>query len=513
MIAAARPILLGPDEKPLVRDDAPRKDLAEVAVATRTRRRNIEATYDASRTTTEFQNHWANTDRLDADSANSRAVREVLVPRARYEVGNNGYADGIAQTYATDVVGVGPKLRMQTGSTGFNQMVEREFAAWAKAIQLRRKLWTMAHAKFVDGEAIGVLRYNPRVRHAVKLDLVLYETEQCQTPMLPFMDDGYIDGIQFDEFGNPTFYDILRRHPGGQHGWMFDQVPEKVPAAFVLHWFLMRRPGQHRGVPECTSTLNTGAAARRWREATLAAAETAADISLWLETGFQPDTIDAVAPMSQMEFTKRMAVAAPMGWKAQQMRAEHPNAQYAEFHKSLINEQARPKSMPFNKAACDSSSYNYASGRLDHQTYYAALDVDREDCDDTTLDPLFTQWFAEAVLAFGWSVRTSPAPAHSWDWPQHLAADIQAEANAADTRLKNGSLSIGRYYAEQGLDFEDVVLEMATSYGQPVEAVRRAIFTAIFNAQNQQASMQQAETQAEVASQPAAEPQEAMSNA
>ena len=52
---------------------------------------------------------------------------------------------------------------------------------------------------------------------------------------------------------------------------------ERIAADRVLHWFKMRRPGQHRGVPECASTLNTGAAARRWREATLAAAETVRD--------------------------------------------------------------------------------------------------------------------------------------------------------------------------------------------------------------------------------------------
>lgn len=43
---------------------------------------------------------------------------------------------------------------------------------------------------------------NPKVRHAVRLDIVLIETEQCQTPMLPFSVPGYIDGIKFDEFEN-----------------------------------------------------------------------------------------------------------------------------------------------------------------------------------------------------------------------------------------------------------------------------------------------------------------------
>ena len=63
----------------------------------------VRATYDAARTTDEFKNHWANADALDADSANSKAVRATLVQRSRYEVGNNGYADGMVQPKAPSI--------------------------------------------------------------------------------------------------------------------------------------------------------------------------------------------------------------------------------------------------------------------------------------------------------------------------------------------------------------------------------------------------------------------------
>jgi hypothetical protein len=100
----------------------------------------------------------------------------------------------------------------------------------------------------------------------------------------------------------------------------------------------------------------------------LAAAETAADFAVLLETMFQPDELDAAEPFSTLEIQKRMMTALPNNAKASQLKSEHPNATFEAFHKTLINEQARPVSMPYNKAACDSSSYNYASGRLDHQT-------------------------------------------------------------------------------------------------------------------------------------------------
>ena len=366
----------------------PRPELG-AALERLNRGRKINATYDAAQQSDETKNYWAAADDHDADSANSRDVRQTLVKRSRYEIANNGFADGIAATWATDLIGRGPSLRMQTASEGFNSLVESAWSYWCKAIQFRRKLWCMAHALHVDGEGLGVIRLAKTVNDPVKLDLRLYETEHCQTPLLGYNEPGHIDGVWFDEHGTQTHYDILREHPGASAYTRMTLVPEKIPAKFVLHWFKLRRPGQHRGVPQSTSTLNTGAAARRWREATLAAAETAADFTLFLKTQFQPDELDQAEPFSTLEIQKRMMTALPNAYEPFQMRAEHPNATFESFHRSLINEQARPKSMPFNKAACDSSDYNYASGRLDHSTYYGALDVDRGECDDLVLDPLF----------------------------------------------------------------------------------------------------------------------------
>lgn len=469
--------ILDASGNPITRATTPPQELIDAQLNNRrARRSDINARYDAASNSTEFSNYWANADHLDADSANSKAVRSKLVPRSRYETANNGYADGIVQTYATDLVGSGPTLRMQTPDDNFNQLVEAAFHRWAKAVQLRRKLWCMAHAKVQDGEAFAILGNNPRLRNPVKLDLKLIETEQCTTPWLPVGVAGYIDGIQFDEFGNPLSYDVLKYHPGSQWGHIMTMQPEQIPARYMLHWFLLRRPGQHRGVPEFRSTLQVGAASRRWREATIAAAETAADFSVILKTTMPPDGVtDPVSPLSSVAFEKRMMVASPAGWEPSQMKSEHPNATYESFHKSQINEQARPKSMPYNKAACDSSSYNYSSGRLDHGTYYGSLDVEREDGNDLVLDKTADIWWQEAVLAYGWDADPNEIPDHTWDWPRHPIADVESEAKATDIDLKNGRTSLSRVYSESGFDFEDELALMARDFGVTVDVMRKRL--------------------------------------
>lgn len=454
----------------------------------------LKATYDAARASNEYAKYWANADRFDADSANNKEVRHTLISRSRYEIGSNGYADGIAQTVATDLVGsTGPVLRMQTGSEGFNRMIELTWFLWGKSTKFRRKLWCMAHAKHTDGESFGVLRRNRKVRHPIPLDVCLYEAEQFQTPYMPFDEPGRIDGIKFDEFGNPQWYELLKEHPGTTRSMRLDFIPEQIPADAVLHWFKLRRPGQHRGVPEMSSTLNLGAAFRRWREATLSSAELAAILSIIMKTEMTPDEAQAVAPFTTMDVERGLMTFAPRGWEPTQLRGEFPTATHAEFHKTLVNEQARPKSMPYNKAACDSSSYNYASGRLDHQTYYGALDVEREDCNDLVLDPLFDTWFDLAVSRFGWlggnPLAIGPAAkSHIWDWPKHRVADVESEANANETKLKSGQIFIHQLYSDGGMDFEDEVAKAATTFGLTVEEYKTRLLDVLMPKPQVQAS-------------------------
>ena len=467
---------------------------AEKEVAKRLDRRELEAfvtqqirgRYDAVQDTDNFKKYWAAADALDADSSNNRDVRAKAVQRSRYEVQNNGYADGIADSYVNDVIGKGPQLRMQTASKGFNDMVEAGWRRWTKAIQFNRKLRCMAAAKHTDGEPIPVVRRNDKLADRVELDVVLHETEQCQTPLLAYGEKGKIDGVEFDEFGNPTFYDLLNHHPGSNHHSVpLDLEPEKVPARYVLHWFKLRRPGQHRGMPETLSTLNLGASGRRWREATVNAAENIARLTLLLETAYQPNELDDVAPMSTLDIQTGMMTALPNNVKAHQPKPEHPTANHAEFNKSLLNEQARPKSMPYSRAAADHSDSNFAAGKLDSLIYMALINIDRQDCETLVLDKLFDVWFEVALVVYEWlggnpSVISEAMKAHTWDWPQHRIADEKAKAQADEKRLQRGMVHLPTLYRESGRDYDEEAQKAAEVYGHDVDTQKKLDLAAAY---------------------------------
>jgi lambda family phage portal protein len=426
--------------------------------------RIVRAKYDAAATNPDNRRHWASADGLSANAANSPDVRRVLRNRARYEIANNSYARGIALTLANDVVGTGPRLQLLTSDSEANGRIEQAFMRWSKAVGLAEKLRTMRLARASDGEAFGILTSNPALPTAIQLDLRLVEADQVCTPDLFRADPNSIDGIVFDAAGNPTEYHVLREHPGDMTS-LAARTYDKVPAESMIHWFRADRPGQARGIPDFMPALPLFAQLRRFTLAVLAAAETAADFAGILYTDAPANgEADAAEPFEPIELEKRALLTMPGGWKMSQMEAEQPATTYGEFKRELLNEICRCLNMPYNIAACNSSGYNYASGRLDHQTYFKAIRVEQSHLECVVLDRILAAWLDEAVLIPGLFPSGLPPIAewpHQWFWDGHEHVDPAKEASAQATRLANHTTTLADEYARRGQDWESQIRQRA----------------------------------------------------
>ena len=426
--------------------------------------RIVRARYDAAVTTDDNRRHWANADGLSPNASNSAAVRRILRNRARYETANNSYARGIVLTLAHDVVGTGPRLQMLTGNSEANRRIEQAFMLWARSVHLAEKLRTMRMARATDGESFAILTNNPRLNTEVQLDLRLIEADQVTTPDLDQLSTIAVDGIAFDSSGNPIEYHILRTHPGdGFYSARSDY--DRISADAVLHWFRADRPGQTRGIPDIMPALPLFAQLRRFTLAVLAAAETAADFAGILYTDAPANgEADAAEPFEPIELEKRALVTMPGGWKMAQMQAEQPSTTYGEFKHELLNEIARCLNMPFNVAAGNSSGYNYASGRLDHQTYYKAIRVDQSNLERIILDRILAAWLDEAALLPG-LLPDGLGPfaqwPHQWFWDGQEHVDPAKEANAQATRLASHTTTLADEYAKRGQDWETQLRQRA----------------------------------------------------
>ena len=313
----------------------------------------------------------------------------------------------------------------------------------------------MRMAKAVDGEAFALLTANPLLRSPIKLDLQLIEADRVANPDARMMIDAAVDGIEFDRYGNPRRYLVLRRHPGQTGFALAMDGVDRVPAEAVIHWFRSDRPGQHRGIPEITPALPLFAQLRRFTLAVLSAAEAAADFAGILYTDAPANgEADAVEPMDLIELERNMLMTMPGGWKMSQVEPMQPATTYAEFKKEILNEIARCLNMPFNIAAGNSSGYNYASGRLDHQTYFKSIRVDQSFTASRVLDRVLAAWLREyAVLTRNLDLIRA-IPPHQWFWDGFEHVDPAKEANAQETRLRNHTTTLAHEYARQGKDWE-----------------------------------------------------------
>ncbi|GIW78784.1 MAG: hypothetical protein KatS3mg105_0591 [Gemmatales bacterium] len=199
-----------------------------------------------------------------------------------------------------------------------------------------------------------------------------------------------------------------------------------------MHWYRVDRPGQSRGIPEITPALPLFAQLRRYTLAVLSAAEAVAEMgAILLESTANPDDeTEEPEPFDKLELERGMMTTLPAGMKASQMRPEQPATTYGDFKNHLLREIGRCLGTPFNVVSGDSSSYNYSSARLDHQTYFKSIRVEQAQLECVVLDRLLAAWLDEAALIPGFLPANLGPFAdwpHQWFWYGHEHVDPAKE--------------------------------------------------------------------------------------
>lgn len=424
--------------------------------------RELKGRYDASLTDEDNKRHWGWSDYYSAKSANIIQVRRILRMRARYESANNSYCRGMVLTLANATIGVGPRLQITTGNEELDERISDAFAEWSHAIGLGEKLHTMRQSRAVDGEAFALMTTNPILETPSQLDLKIIECDQVSSPFVMPMDPLATDGLRYDLNENPTEYHLLKEHPGDLIQWGFPFDFDRIPAAYMLHWFRHDRPHQFRGVPDITPALPLFAELRRYGAAVRAAAETAADFAAVLQSDMPAaDDEESLAPFDHIPLEKRMMTTLPAGYKLGQINAEQPTNTYDMFVRVTLQEIARCLNMPYYIAAGNAADLNYSSGRLDHQMFFKDVEIERSRL-ERLLDRVLSAWLQEMQLAAPGIV---PAELHrfphKWYWPGHGHVDPVKEADAQRVRLSNNTTTLAEECAREGREWRSVLEQRA----------------------------------------------------
>jgi capsid protein len=147
----------------------------------------------------------------------------------------------------------------------------------------------------------------------------------------------------------------------------------------------------------------------------------------------------------------------PPGAKMHQFDPKQPTTSYEQFQEKCLGEAIRPLNYPLNLALGTSQKFNFSSSRLDIVNYRSSLVIERSDCETVTLNPMFREWFYEALLAGAvraWSGTNCPP--HAWYWPGFESLEPVTDANADHARLAQGTDTWRDFWARRGKDWRDV---------------------------------------------------------
>ncbi len=443
------------------------------------RGQSLRASFDSAKTTNDNKNHWANADGLSPNASVASYVRRILRNRSRYEIRNNSYLCGMLRTKANYVVGRGPRLQMLGGqSKESGKQIEAAWRKWCRLTRFCGKLRTVVVAKYSDGEGFAVKTTNRKLlsQFPVSLDIRLYEADQIADPwwLIDNLDDERrIDGMRLDGNGETEAFFVLTTHPGSSAANYTDRGREGrwVPAGQVIHLYREDRPGQRRGIPWITPSLPLFSILRRYTLAVTHNAEWVAEINAVMKsnTSMSRQEVAEVDMLLEIPWARNMLLTLPDGWEVQQLKAEQPTTTYPEFYKTVLNEACRCLEVPFNVAAANSSGYNYASGRLDHQMFYQATQIERADIEDMMVEPLFEDWLREylaaksGISASDIDITTYP---HVWGWDEIPHIDPNKAAQADKTYWDMGLLTDQDFLLRQNKDPDEHYEQLAEMYQQ-----------------------------------------------
>ncbi len=427
-----------------------------------------QASYDGVQTNTDNVNYWSAADLLSADDANSPEVRRTARSRARYEMESDPSAYGMVATVANDLVGTEIRLQILDVDETDAQFVEHEFTEWMYAVEYFEKLRTARVSKAVCGESVALMTHNPHLGTPVELDFRPVECDRLSDPTMSMVNDpNNIDGVILDTYGNAAEYYLLHDYPNALNMRGTGQEYTTYPAKSVIHWYRATRPEQHRGISELLPALPLFALRHQYMVSVVDAAINAAQQSLVYKTNnsAEIEPQQAKSTLTPWQFYRNQGTVLPYGYDLSQLKAEQPTSTFESFDDHLLREIARCLLLPRNAATGDSSSYNYASGRLDKQTYWRAIEIERAEMKRKVLDRVFLRWLSEAVLIEGYlpeSFRMRDfALRHKWffDGPLHVdpVKEAQAQIMLVDAKL----LPINEAYAARGEYWRDAFDQIA----------------------------------------------------
>lgn len=330
---------------------------------------------------------------LEADQAQLRR-------RSRHAWQNSSTARAVVEADIALVVSTGIDIEPDTGNAERDARLRDAWSRWTEQASAcgTMDLWTLQRqarrSERLAGEFLWVLVDTDeyRQRGIPRAVLPIEPDRLSSSPIQPVPAGmSFAQGIVYDRFGRPAFYDILDAAEAemaepmggtmvaGSGGVKVDSLTlssgqrsggRRYPAADVIHGYDPQRPGQLRGEPGLAPVLNTIRQELELVEAELTAAKVGAAHCVKITSSggaFAPGDPNASTDgtASTYDFSPGSVVSLAQGDDAEVMANPRPSQQISPFRQMLRGDIAGATGVPQRYIDRDTSRANYSSMRAD----------------------------------------------------------------------------------------------------------------------------------------------------
>jgi lambda family phage portal protein len=347
----------------------------------------------------------------------------------------------------------------RTGDKDVDEQVERYWRNWCRGCDFLRKhdfvtlLQLAVIAILRDGDCGFII-----VRDKGELKLQAVEADRIGSPYNRLIDsDTYIGGINLDEYGRPSSYQIFVRTINNQY-----ISPTDIPAAEFIHLFDATRLDEYRGRSAFATALN---AARDLQEALKAEIQAIKYASyqtgvIVTENG-SADAADYFATSNQNDLgqTEKLSNIDPgainylsPGEKMEMFKSDRPGGAFGEFVRLVQSHICMSVGLPYGFAfdADKSGPMARMEAAMAERTFARWRRL---------LESQFLERIKNIVLLDAQSRGLLPDNEFlldgRWCWPAKVSIDYGREANADIALWKAGLKTAGQIYSDMGEDYEE----------------------------------------------------------
>lgn len=431
----------------------------------------------------------------------------ILRARSRQLASSNEHGKRFVSMCAINIVGrQNPKLQVRalrdardpnkptTLDKAANDTIEWHWERAGKTMDVtgRHKsiyalLRTIVKAVARDGESLVRIVRDRAMPYGIAVQVL--EADRLEHTLNGRMANGnqLRQGVEINSFGRPVAYHVRSTHPGETYA-NGPSVIERIPADDLIHLYLPERAEQVRGVPWMHAAILRASTIHKFEEAAVTAAQIGASKVAAIERS--EDSADATSQildgrsaqgLGQIKVEAGEMFELPPGYKLNSWNPDYPHANFDGFLKSCLRGLAVAWDVAAHNLTGDMTDVNYSSARIAELSERESWMILQDWLITSLVMPLYEEWLAIALLmgkiTFPLSGSVLPADrlqkflaastfcGRRWQW-----VDPEKEASAYQKLLEARLTSRTRITAEQGIEFDDLVSELAEEQRQLREA-------------------------------------------